>query len=379
MTDTQNRSPRRAPRGSSFPNAWTLLHVRGVPIRVDVSWLVIAGLVVWILFSRFTSLLGDEGTAVAIAASVVAALLFFASLLAHELGHALTSLDRGIPVAGVTLFMLGGVTESTQEARTAKDEFVIVGIGPFISLVLGATFGLLYTAVAGQAVLAAIFGYLAWINVLLAVFNLVPGYPLDGGRLLRSVIWAVTGWPYRSTRWAARVGQGFALLLGGYGVWLLVQTTGQGFSGLWEILIALFLYRGAAQSYARARVRERLAGRAVREVMGTAPPTLEPQLSLAEAVVQLQQRPSLLWPVGSPITGAVTLERLDTVPRREWALTALEDVAHPAEQVTVDADTAMDVALDRIAGAPGNMLLVLDDGRPVGILTPSLVSDLTRG
>lgn len=379
MTETsQSSEPRRAPRGGGFRNARTIMRVRGVPIRVDVSWLVIAGLVVWMLFTRFTSLLADQGTAVAVGAAIVGALLFFASLLAHELGHAVTSLDRDIPVLGITLFLLGGVTESTREAKTAKDEFVIVGIGPFISLVLGALFGLAHTLVASQPVLAAITGYLAWINVLLAIFNLVPGYPLDGGRLLRSIIWGVTGNPHRSTRIAARVGQAFALLLGAYGVFLFVQLSGDGFGGIWEILIAVFLYRGAAQSHARARVRERLAGRSVREVMGTAPPPLDPELALSDAVLQLQERPSLLWPVGTPLSGGVTLQRLDDVPRRRWAVTALRDVAHPVEDVTVDAEAAMDIALDRIVRAPGNMLLVVEAGRPVGLLTPTLVSDLMR-
>lgn len=378
MTDTNEISQSgRTPRDGAFRNAWTLAHVRGVPIRVDVSWFVIAGLVVWMLFTRFTTLLAEQGTAMAVAAAAVAALLFFASLLAHELGHTITSLDRGIPVVGVTLFLLGGVTESTREARSAKDEFVIVGIGPFISLVLGALFGLLHTIVAGQPVVGAITGYLAWINVMLAVFNLVPGYPLDGGRLLRSVIWAVTGKPHRSTRMAARVGQAFALLLGGYGISVFVQS-GANFGGIWEILIAVFLYRGAAQSHARARVRERLADRSVRDVMGTVPPALDARLRLSDAVVQLQQRPSLLWPVGSPLTGWVTLERLDDVPRQHWATTMLGDVAHAVDGVTVDADAAMDVALERIAHAPGNMLLVVEAGRPVGLLTPSLVSDLMR-
>lgn len=376
MTRTsQTSEPRRAPQAGSFRNAWTFAHVRGVPIRVDISWLVIAGLVVFMLFTQFTALLADQGTAVALGAAVVATLLFFASLLAHELGHAITSLDRGIPVAGVTLFMLGGVTESTREATSAKDEFIIVGIGPFISLVLGAVFGLLHTPVAGNAVLGAITGYLAWINVLLAIFNLVPGYPLDGGRLLRSIIWAVTGQPHRSTRMAARVGQAFALLLGGYGLFVL---SGQGFGGIWEILIAVFLYRGAAQSHARARVRERLAGRAVREIMGSVPPTLDAGLALSDAVVQLQERPSLLWPVGTPLAGGVTLRRLDDVPRRQWAVTALRDVVHGPDEVTVDADASLDDALDRITDAPGNMLLVVDAGHPVGLLTPTLVSDLMR-
>ncbi|MEX0658993.1 MAG: site-2 protease family protein [Egibacteraceae bacterium] len=380
MTETSETppTPRPAQRAGSFRKTWTFAHVRGVPLRVDVSWLVIAGLVTYILFSRYSSLLAGHGMPVILGAAAGAALLFFASLLAHELGHAITSLERDIPVLSVTLFMLGGVTESTREADSAKDEFVIVGIGPFISLVLGAVFGLAHVVVAGQPVAAAITGYLAWINVLLAIFNLVPGYPLDGGRLLRSVIWGITGNPHRSTRMAARVGQGFALLLGGYGVYLFARFSGQGLAGVWEVLIAVFLYRGAAQSHARARVRERLAGRSVRETMGSVPPTLDPHLPLSDAVVQLQERPSLLWPVGVPLAGVVNLQGLDLVPRRQWALTALREVAQPAEAVSIDAAATMDAALDRLVRAPGNMLLVVEDGMPVGLLTPSLVSDLLR-
>lgn len=378
MADTERSRSPRPPRADTFPGAWTLVRVRDVPIRVDISWIAIAGLVVFFLFTQFTELLGGYGTPVAVGAAVLAAALFFASLLGHELGHAWTSLDRGIPVTGVTLFLLGGVTESTREARTAKDEFVIVGIGPFISLVLAAAFGLAYTVVADFPVPAAIAGYLAWINLMLGVFNLVPAYPLDGGRLLRSILWGVVGNPHRATRWAARVGQLFAGALIAYGIWTFVQLGGRGFGGIWEVLIGLFLFRGAAQSHAQARVRGQLATQRVGDVMGSVPPALAGHERLSDAVVAVQERPSVLWPVGSPLQGGLTLERIDAVPRGDWALKTVADIALPAEDVTVPLDVPMDVALDRMAAAPGSMLIVVDGGRPVGLLTPSLVSGHTR-
>jgi Zn-dependent protease len=350
-------------------------------VRIDWSWLLIAGLVTYLFYTRMSAVLvGDLPVPVIAIAAVAAALLFFASLLAHELGHAFTSLDRGIPVVGITLFALGGVTESTREARRARDEFVIVGVGPFISLVLAAVFGLAYTAAAPAQPFAVVLGYLAWANLLLAIFNLVPGYPLDGGRLLRSILWAVTGNPHRSTRWAARVGQVFAVALAGLGVWGLVQPGGGPFGGLWEILIGVFLFKGAADAHARARLRERLANLTAADVMGSVPPTLAAGRTLHDAILDVQQRPSLLWPVGDPVSGAVSLEDFDGVRRADWWRTTVADVAHDAGAATIPAGASMDTVLERIVDAPRQMLVVVDGaGRAIGLLTPSLVTEPSRG
>lgn len=358
----------------SFPRAWTAFRVRGIPVRIDVSWLIIAGLVVFVFFSRFADLLADHGTGVVVAAATVATGLFFASLLAHELGHALTSLNRDIPVLGITLFMLGGVTESTAEAKRARDEFVIVGIGPFISFVLGAVFGLAYTVISPSQPAAAVFGYLAWTNILLAIFNLIPGYPLDGGRLLRSILWGVIGQPHRATRWAARVGQAFAASLILFGVWAFVSTAGAGFRGIWEVLIGFFLYRGAADSHRRARVRERLASLSVRDVMGSVPPALPASLTLDEAIQRVQERPTLPWPVGDPLSGVLWLGDIDAVAAKEWPFVRVGDIASAAETMVISADAPMDEALDRIAHAPEHTLIAVEGQRPVGLVTLSLLT-----
>ena len=371
-------SPQRTPPApaGSFPNAWTLFRVEGVPVRLDRSWLLIAGFVAYLFYGRFQSTLPEAGIVVLAALAVGGAVLFFASILAHELGHALTSLDRDIPVLAITLFAMGGVTESTQEARRARDEFVIVGIGPFISLVLAGAFGLLFTAVQDIAPAAALTGYLAWTNLALALFNIVPGYPLDGGRLLRSILWGVTGKPHKATRWAARVGQAFAGLLVALGLAAFVTQRGGGLDGLWEVFIGAFLFRGATASHKRAVLRERLEGRRIADVMGSVPPPLSAQLSLAEALAQVQQRPSLLWPVGDPVIGGLLLEQIDAVPSEQWERTTIEQVAHPAAGLTVDVDESLDAAVTRMADAPQNMVIVVAHGRPVGLLTPSLVTGL---
>lgn len=361
-------------RQGSFRRARTLFRLRGIPVRVDVSWLVIAGVVAVLFHNRMAFSLPDVAAPVLVLAAVGASLLFFVSILAHEVGHAFTSLDRDIPVLGITLFLMGGVTESTREADTARDEFVIVGIGPFISLVLAGLFGLLHIPLEGVQPLASVVGYLAWTNLLLAIFNLVPGYPLDGGRLLRAILWGITRRPHRSTRWAARVGQVFALALGGFGAWMLAAPGG-GVNGIWNIAIAAFLFKGAADSHRRARLEERLAGRTARSVMGTVPPALDPSATVAEAIDEVARRPSLLWPVGRPIAGVLTLADLDAVPGDRWGTTRLGDVARRPDGVLVHPDEPVDEILARIAEAPDMMLVVVDAGEPVGLITPSLLLD----
>jgi len=373
-----DRAPVAPPGGSR--TAWTIFRFRGVPVRLDASLLLIVALVVWSVYAQFDGL----GTGGALIAASAYAVMLFASILLHELGHAFASLDRGIPVRAITLFALGGVTESTREARTARDEFVIVGIGPFVSLVLAAAFGLLSLAVQGSQLLNALATTVAMTNLVLAIFNLVPGYPLDGGRLLRSVLWQVTGRPHQATRWAARVGQLFAALLIIDGV--LDFTTGGTVSvipytgSLFSAFIGLFLYRGASDAHRAAQFRERLATRTARTLMGTLPPPVPPDASVAQAIVQVEARPSLLWPVGDPLVGVVTLGDLQQVPAGEADLVPVSRVALAPERAVIAADASLDDVVERLGAAPSAMLLVVEpDGRPIGLLTPSLVSGAAQG
>lgn len=377
MSPASSTTPSKSAAASSLPGAWTLFRVRGVPVRVDSSWFLIAGLVLLIAYQHLARGLADQGMGVILASSAVATLLFFGSILAHELGHALASLDRGIPVSGITLFLLGGVTESTKEASSPRDEFIVVGIGPFISLVLAALFGLVATATDFSSLrpVAVVAGVLGWVNLVLAIFNVLPGYPLDGGRMLRSILWSVTGRPHLATRWAARVGQLFALALGLYGLWRFIGPARGTFGGVWEMLLAWFLFRGAAEAHRRAQARERLAGRTVRQSMGSVPATLPPDLPLSQAVQHIQERPSLLWPVGAPLAGVIGLKQIDAVPGHDWPFTRVGQVALPLDGRTVPADTPMDATLEALSAAPEHMLIVTEDGRAVGLLTFSLVAD----
>lgn len=348
----------------------TIAVVRGIPIRLDASWVIAAVAVTWLLFERLQRVVPLAATPSLIAGAAAGSLLFFAGIVAHELGHALTSTDRDVPVVAVTLFLLGGVTESTREARSARDEVVIVGIGPFISLVLGAAFGLIHTAVRTSGVPAAVTGYLAWLNVGLAVFNVIPGYPLDGGRLLRACLWAASGRRHAATRWAARTGQVTAAALVCLGLYQLFGVRGGGLGGVWQAFIGLFLARGATDAHRRARLRERLAGRSVADVMAPPPVTLDPDATLADSVAVLDERHGQPWPVGAPLVGVVTREDLDTVPETDWATTTLRSVAtDPAQAHTaVDLDMPLEDALDVLVGLGGGQLLVTDGAAAVGLL-----------
>lgn len=374
--------------GSGIVGArWTAGHVRGVPVYIGPSVLLLAGLFTWWLGSTFAQRpLLAEAPVVAWLTAAVTTLLFLGCIFLHEVGHAVTSIDRDVEVRSISLFLLGGVTESVGEPHSARDEFVIVGVGPLISLLVGAVCGLAVLALPDFSVLELVFGWLAWLNIAMAVFNLVPGYPLDGGRLLRAVLWMATGSRYRATRLAAAVGQVFAatLLVGAVlslvtpdqvppalrGPVLVVSSL-----GLWGGLIGFFLLRASVDAYRLARVRERLGRTRVHDLMGSVPPTVPADLSLDDLVVRLQQRPSILWPVGRPLLGGVKLEDLDRVARDDWSHTSVSDIAE--QNVFVDADAPMDEALDLLSVARDRMLIVVRNGEPVGLLTPSLVAEIT--
>lgn len=371
-------SPETAParQAGSFPRSLTIFGYRGVPVRLHWSWTIIAALVAFFLYERASAQLGTGDAVIAALATTV---LFFASILVHELGHCHTSLDRGLPVTGVTLFWAGGVTQSTREAASARDDLIIVGAGPFLSFTLAAGFGLAHSLGPDAQPFAWIVGISAWLNLALAVFNVLPGFPMDGGRLLRALLWAVTRRPHAATRWAARVGQLFALGLAALGLRGMIGGDDGEFGGVWLLLIALLLFRGAADAHRQARFRERYTGRLVRDVMGTVPEPLDPDQPVHLAVRLVDAKPSLLWPVGDPVIGAVRKADLEQVDRSRWALTTLGEVVAPLTKMTVPVDAPMDVALARMAEAPGNMIVVVDDeGRAAGLLTPSLVVDEPR-
>lgn len=238
----------------------------GVEITVDYSWFVLFALILWSFSgSVFPDTLPGMSGLAYLLMGLIAAVLFFASLLLHELSHALVARAKGIPVDGITLFIFGGVARTKMEAERPGDEFQIAGVGPLTSLLLGALFfGLAFYGEEWgvEPAVLTVSGYLALLNVVLAAFNLLPGFPLDGGRLLRAVLWKFTGDLTRATRWATHAGQGLGWLLIALGVYEVL--TGYVMSGLWLVFIAWFLRDAARRSY-----QSHLAGERVKRARST--------------------------------------------------------------------------------------------------------------
>ncbi len=241
--------------------SFLLGHVRGIAVRADTSWLAVAALVTWSFWERFDARADVSGPTALLMAGAGAA-LFFASILAHELAHALEAQARGVGVRGITLFLFGGVTESRLEPDRPIDEFALTAFGPFTSFVAGASLGLGATVAAevGWDEAAAVMGHVGWLNVALGLFNLLPGAPLDGGRILRAAVWRVTGDRRRATTVAGRAGQVLGALLIALGLTQVFFLPAAFVGGLWLAFIGWFLVQAATAEVAHAEAERWLAG-----------------------------------------------------------------------------------------------------------------------
>lgn len=254
-----------------FTRAVRIARPRGIDLRADASVLVLAALVAWVFGRWFVA---EFPLPQAIVMSLVGAVLVLATTLAHELAHALEARHRGLEVTGITLFLFGGVTEMHAHGQSARDELAIAAVGPYVSLVCGAVFGIVATFVgdvlpaASAAPIARVAGLLGWWNVLLAVFNLVPGAPLDGGRVLRAVLWMVLRDRMRALRWSVRAGQGLAVALVGVAVWVVSQAPGAWLPAAAFGLVAVFLWRAASAELSQARMSARIEGVLVGDLLG---------------------------------------------------------------------------------------------------------------
>jgi Zn-dependent protease len=259
-----------------------VLRVRGIPVRIDVGWLVIFGLVTWSLASGYfpSVLLGLTPAAYALH-GVLAAVLLFVSVLLHELAHALAALDQGVPVGGITLHIVGGVSQLDAEPPTPRAEMLIAVVGPLTSFAIAGLCLVADRLAPGPPAFHAMAGYLVAVNLVVGVFNLVPGFPLDGGRLLRATIWWWTGRLHRATEIAARSGAGVAYALMALGA--VRAALGDLIGGLWFVVVGLFLHQAARSSTQITRLRARLERLRVEDVMTRAPLVADAVAPLAEA------------------------------------------------------------------------------------------------
>ena len=362
-----------------FGTSWRVGRIAGIEVRIDSSWAVIALLITYSMYLRASVLYPELSGGGAVALGIVAAVLFFGSVLVHELAHAVVSQARGIRVQDITLFLFGGATRARVESRGPGDEFLIALVGPLTSGLLAGLFGIV-ASLGGEVLsrpLAGTLGYLAWVNLVLAVFNLVPGFPLDGGRLLRSAIWKATGSLSRATRIASVSGQavGWLLVAGGVAFLLAGDLAG----GIWFAFIGWFLVQAARSSYQELQLRNLLRGVEAEDVMAGSLLRIPPDLTLQQAVDGYFMRyDHSAFPVeehGRTI-GLLTLRGVRRVPSQEWSTRRVREHMVPLDdQVLVAPHARMDDVLGKLQDGEANRVLVVQDGEVVGIITPS---DLTR-
>jgi Zn-dependent protease/predicted transcriptional regulator len=362
-----------------FGTSWRVGRIIGIEIRIDSSWAVIALLITYSMYLRLDVLYPELSGGGAVALAILSAVLFFGSVLVHELAHAVVSEARGIRVQDITLFLFGGATRARVESRGPRDEFLIALVGPLTSGLLAGLFGILAGLGSGvlSSPLAGTFGYLAWTNLLLAGFNLVPGFPLDGGRLLRSAIWKATGSLSRATRIASMAGQVVGWLLVAAGVASLLA--GDLAGGIWFAFIGWFLVQAARSSYQELQLQQLLRGVEAEDVMAADLRRIPPELSLQDAVDDYFMRYNHgAFPVeehGQTI-GLLTLRGVRQVPREQWPTRRVRDHMVPlGDQVVVAPDARMDGVLSKLQDGEAGRVLVAQGGEVVGIITPT---DLAR-
>lgn len=364
----------------------------GIKIRIDWSWLLILLLVVWNLSSTFAQVHPDWTIIFSILMGIAAALLFFLSVLLHELAHSLVAKKQGIPVNSITLFLFGGVANIREEPKSPGNEFWMAILGPVTSLVIGFILLLLSGTglnpqnlqnidpmefIGSLGALQTLFAWVGSINITLGLFNLVPGYPLDGGRVLRSILWAVTDNLRKATRWASYVGQviAWALIIGGIAMvfGLRIPILGQGLvNGFWLILIGWFLNNAARRGYQELVIRDVLEDVPVRKMTKKDPVTVPADITVDELIEQyIMQTDDHAFPVlqDNVLLGIVCLDDVRRVPGVERNTKRVRDIMTPrAELITISPDDSANEALRKISKNDIRQLVVLQDEQMVGLV-----------
>jgi Zn-dependent protease/predicted transcriptional regulator len=347
----------------------------GFDVGIDFTWVFLAVLVAWSLAAYlFPAYYKGYSQGIYWAMGVAGAIGLFFSIVFHEFWHSVVARRFGLPMRGITLFIFGGVSEMEDEPPNAKTEFLMAIAGPVSSVVLGGIFLLLYRGVAaakGPMAVGGVLQYLGWLNVILAIFNMIPAFPLDGGRVLRSILWSVKGDLRWSTRVAAAFGSGFGMLLIILG--LLTFITGNIVTGVWYFIIGLFI-RGAAQmSYRQVLVRRAFGGETITRFMQTNPITVPPDITVHDLVNDYFYRYHYkMFPVttDSTLAGCITSKQIKSLPREEWNLRRVEDVLAPCSiENVIPPDTDAMKALTIMNRTGNSRLMVVDGDRLVGIVT----------
>ena len=353
-------------------STFKLATIFNIPIEINYSWFLVVGLVIFTLASGyFPETEPGLTTPVYWLMAFIAALLFFASLLAHELSHSLVAVRNDLPIHGITLFIFGGVAHLEQEPESPGVELRMAAAGPAMSLCLGLFFFALTQILYGfrcPSYLLAITNYLFLINLGVALFNLLPGFPLDGGRILRAILWRLTKDIRRATAVASTCGKIMALVMIGAG--LLYFFSGLYLSGLWFIFIGLFVREAAETSYRQVVMKKLLSGVRVKSLMTRDVITVPADLTLDRLLDEYFFRYRFTaFPVieDDTLLGLITFHSVKEIDRAKWPQLTVRDALQPiTSQLTIGPDTDLTSALPRLTSG---RLLVVEAGRLVGILT----------
>ncbi len=360
--------------------------IAGIAIGLHYSWFIIAALIVFSLAAQFHNVVPPWSEVTVWGAAIVTGMLFFVTLLLHELAHSMLAKSRGLRVRAITLFALGGVSQIESEAPNARSEFWIAFVGPLSSFALGVIFlGLARWAgwtrgTEAATPVSAVLLWLGYINLTLGAFNMIPGYPLDGGRVLRAIIWWFSHSIERATRWASYVGQAVAFIFILIGLWQFFR--GGGFGALWIAFIGWFLLDAARSSYAQMELVSALRGRRVADLMERDCTTVESHLSLHDFVEEYLLRTGrrcFIVVQNGYLVGLITPADVRAVERDQWAQTSLQSAMRPLRDLrVVSPDTLAVDALEIMGRNDVNQLPVVSDGHLQGVFSRAQVLNFLR-
>lgn len=363
--------------------------ILGLEIRLDYSWFLIFFVLSWTLGTGIFPSAYHVPPPLSIWLGVAAALLLFVSVLVHEMAHALVARSRGTEVAGITLFLFGGVAQIKSEPDSPRSEFLIAAVGPAVSVLIGVGCLAVWVALGGPFAFweaglrrnaAVLFNYLGVINIVLALFNLIPGFPMDGGRILRSALWAATGDLVKATKWASRGGQLFGWLFMAKGLWD-VAVDGR-FTGLWLVFIGWFLRTSAQAAYQQVMLKRALREVPVAEVLHEDAPPVDGDIRIPEFVERyLLRNEYRFYPVfcSGDFVGVVAAEDVAALERNLWGVTCVAALARmPEDEATVEESQDAWAALTQMLDSGVARLVVLRDGKAEGVVTRESILKLVQ-
>ncbi len=355
----------------------------GIPFYVNPSWFLVLGLFTWSYSSGITAQFPALNSGVPLLLGLVTSLLLFASVLAHELGHSFVALRQGIGVQSITLFLFGGLASLDQESKTPGEAFWVAIAGPVVSLLLFGLLSLITLGTGATTPLTAILSLLASVNLALALFNLIPGLPLDGGNILKALVWKVTGNPYKGVTFASRVGQAFGWVAISSGLLPLVISGSLG--SVWNLLIGVFLLQNAGRAGQSAKIQEQFVGLTAADAVTPNSPIVSAQLSLREFADQQilsrnNWRKFLVTNAEGQLVGEIAIDALQTRSVEQWVNTQIQDLMKPIEpSLTVaSGQPLLEVAKLLEEKQLPALTVVRDNGVLVGILEKASIRDLLQ-